>query len=85
MYPMPFGDLPVLTRNSQQATKLSEFFQDRDKLLRHKMSANEFEGKWRGVRIAGHEVFADASEIFRMQNAGILSLENLYASSAPAR
>lgn len=85
MFPMSFGDLPVLTRNSQQATRLSGFFKDRDKLLRNKMSANEFEAKWRGVRIAGQEVFADATEIFRMQNLGILKLENLYASTAPAR
>jgi hypothetical protein len=84
-FPMPFGDLPITTRNSRHASKLSEFFSDREKLLKHKMSAREFERKWRGVHIAGQEVFADATEIFRMQNAGILKLENLYASTAPAR
>jgi len=82
---MPSGDLPITTRNSQQASSLSEFFNDREKLLGDKLSAREFERKWRGVHIAGQEVFADASEIFRMQNLGILNLENLYASATPAR
>jgi hypothetical protein len=85
LFPMPFGDLPITTRNSRHASTLSEFFNDREKLLSDKMSAREFEKKWRGVRIAGQEVFADATEIFRMQNAGILKLESLYASAAPAR
>lgn len=84
-FPMPFGDLPVTTRNSRDASKLSEFFNEREKLLSNKLSARDFERKWRGVHIADQEVFADASEIFRMQNAGILKLENLYASAAPAR
>ena len=84
-FPMPSGDLPITTRNSQQASSLSEFFNDREKLLGDKLSAREFERKWRGVHIAGQEVFADASEIFRMQNLGILNLENLYASATPAR
>lgn len=85
LFPMPFGDLPITTRNSRHASKLSEFFNDRDKLLRDKLSARDFEKKWRGVRVAGQEMFADATESFRMQNAGILKLESLYASAAPAR
>jgi len=85
MFPMSFGDLPVRTRSSQDATKLSEFFHDRDKLLRGKLSAGDFEAKWRGVRVAGQELFADATAISRMANADVLKLENLYADTGGAR
>ena len=85
MFPTVFGDLPVLTRSSKDATRLSEFLHDRAKLLGGKLSADEFERKWRGVRIAGQEVLADSSEIFRMANAGVLKMENLYASTGGAR
>jgi len=44
------------------------------------MSAEEFEAKWRGVRIAGQEVFADAATIFLRADAGDLKIESLYAS-----
>ncbi len=60
--------------------KLSEFFADRDKLLRGKVRADKFEAKWRGVHIAGQEVFADTDAIFLRANAGDLKVENLYAS-----
>jgi hypothetical protein len=85
LFPMPFGDLPITTRNSKEASRLSEFFNDRDKLLRGKLGVHEFETKWRGVRVAGQELFADASSIFRMQNAGVLKMENLYAGTSNAR
>src|SRR5438132_781105 len=57
LFPSSSGDVPVLIRGSNAATKLSEFFHDRDKLLRNKMSTDEFEAKWQGVRIAGQDVF----------------------------
>ncbi len=63
IFPMSFGDVPVRTHSSRDATKLSEFFHDRDKLLRRKLSADAFEAKWRGVHVAGQELFADASEL----------------------
>jgi hypothetical protein len=85
LFPTKFGDQPVLTRNSKDATKLSEYFHDRGNLLRGKVGVNEFETKWRAGRVAGHELFADASGIFHMANAGILKLENLYASTGSAR
>ena len=85
MFPTFDGDVPVRTRSSQDATKLSEFYRDRDKLLRNKMSAHDFEAKWRGVRIAGRELFADAAAILVMANAGVLKVENLYASTGGAR
>jgi hypothetical protein len=84
-FPMSFGDLPVRTRSSRNATKLSEFFHDRDLLLRNKLSTRNFEARWRNVRIAGQEVFADAAAIFRMANAGDLKVETLYASTSGAR
>ena len=83
-FPTSSGDLTVPVRGSQAATKLSEYFRDRDKLLRGKMSAEKFEGKWHGVRIAGQEVFADAAIIFHMANAGEMKIENLYASTRGA-
>lgn len=85
MFPKSFGDVPIRTRSSRDATKLSEFFHDRDKLLRGKLSAEHFEAKWRGVRVAGEELFADAFVILGMADADVLKLENLYASTGGAR
>jgi len=80
LFPSSSGDVPVRIRGSKAATNLSEFFHDRDKLLRNTLSADKFEAKWRGVRIAGQEVFADAASIFLRADAGDLKVENLYAS-----
>jgi len=85
LFPTPLGDIPVRTRSSRDATKLSAFFQDRDKLLRGKLAAQTFEAKWRGVRIGGQEVFADVTVILDMANAGDLKVENLYASTGGAQ
>jgi hypothetical protein len=85
MFPKPFGDVPHRTRSSKDATNLSEFFRDRDKLVHNKLRADVFEAKWRRVRIAGQELFADADAILRMANAGDLKVENLYASTAGER
>ncbi len=84
MFPSSSGDVPARIRGSKAATKLSEFFRDRDKLLRGKLSADDFEAKWRGVRIAGQEVFSDAASIFLRADAGDLKVENLYASTGGA-
>jgi len=85
LFPSSSGDVPVRIRGSKAATKLSDFFRDRDKLLRGKASADKFEAKWRGVRIAGQEVFADAASIFLRADAGDLKVENLYASTGGAQ
>jgi len=85
MFPMSVGDVPRRTHSSRDAAKLSEYFRDRDKLLRGKLSADDFEAKWRGVRIAHEQIFADAAAILRMADAGDLKLENLYASVESAR
>jgi len=78
------GDVPVIVRGSPAATKLSNYFQDREKLLRNKMSAEEFEAKWRDVQVAGREIFADADEVLRMAHADIFQIEHLYASVGSA-
>lgn len=80
MFPMPSGDAPIRTRSSRDATKLSEYYNDRDKLFRGKFSASDFEAKWRGTQVAGREIFADASAILEMADADVLKLENLYVS-----
>ncbi len=85
LFPMPSGDVPIRTRSSHDATKLSDYYNDRDQLLRGKLSANDFEAKWRGLFVAGQEVFADAPEILRMANADVLKMEHLYASAGPER
>jgi hypothetical protein len=85
MFPKAIGDVPIRTRSSRDATKLSEFFHDRDSLLRGKMSAEDFEVKWRGVHVAGEELFADVSAILSMADADVLRLENLYASTGGER
>lgn len=84
-FPRSVGDVPIRTRSSRDATNLSDYYNDREKLLRGKLSAGAFEAKWRGVRIAGEEVFADAAAILEMADADILNLENLYSSVGPER
>lgn len=81
MFPTSSGDVPIRTRSSQDATKLSEFFHDRDNLLRGKLSATDFESRWRGVHVAGQELFSDVTAILDMADADVLNLENLYAST----
>jgi hypothetical protein len=85
LFPMPFGDVFIRTRSSRDATKLSEFFNDRYKLLTNKFSPEDFEAKWRGVRVAGKELFADVGEIREMENADVLIVQDLYASTTGAR
>jgi hypothetical protein len=80
IFPQSSGDVRIRTRSSRDATKLSDYYNDRDKLLRGKVSAKAFEAKWRGVRVAGREIFADAAEILGMADADVLKMENLYAS-----
>jgi len=56
---------------------------DRAELLGGDMSIEDFEAKWRDVRIDGRKVFADADAIFRMQDADILDLKDLYSDGGP--
>jgi hypothetical protein len=84
LFPMPSGDVPIRTRSSRDATRLSDYYNDREKLLRGKLSVAKFEAKWRGTRIAGEEVFADAGAILEMADADVLRMENLYASVGSA-
>jgi hypothetical protein len=85
LFPIRSGDVPIRTRNSRDATQLSDYYNDRDKLLRGKLGVAEFEAKWRGVRIAGEAVFADAPAILEMADADVLKMEHLYASVGPER
>ena len=80
MFPQSSGDVSIRTRSSRDATKLSDYFNDREKLLRGKLRVAKFEAKWRGVRIAGQEVFADTAAILGMADADLLRMENLYAN-----
>ena len=80
LFPMPTGDVPIRTRSSRDATMLSDYYNDREKLFRGKLSVAKFEAKWRGVRIAGNEVFADAGTILEMADADVLKMDSLYAN-----
>lgn len=80
LFPTPMGDVPIRTRSSRDATMLSDYYNDREKLLYGKLSMAEFEAKWRDVRIAGKQVFAVAATILEMADADVLKMENLYAS-----
>ncbi len=80
MFPSPSGDVPAKIRGSKAATKLSEFFHDRDKLLGNKIGTHDFEAKWRGVHIAGREVFADAATIFLREEFDDLRIDDLYGN-----
>ena len=70
-------------RGSVAATRISKFYLDRAELLGGDMSIEDFEAKWRDVRIDGRKVFADADAIFRMQDADILDLKDLYSDGGP--
>jgi hypothetical protein len=85
MFPQSSGDVRIRTRSSRDSTKLSDYYNDRDKLLRGKLGVAEFEGKWRGVRIADKEVFADAGTILERADADDLKMENLYAGVGSER
>jgi hypothetical protein len=85
LFPQSSGDVRIRTRSSRDATKLSDYYNDRDKLLRGKLGVADFEAKWRGVRVAGRELFANAAEILRMADADVLKMEHLYASVGPER
>ena len=85
MFPQSSGDVRILTRSSRDATKLSDYYNDRDKLLRGKLGVADFEAKWLGVRVVSRELFADATAILRMAEADVLKMENLYASLGPER
>jgi hypothetical protein len=85
MFPRSVGDVPELVRGLPAATKLSNFLQDRGDLLRGEMDAHEFEVKWRGVRVDGRELFANADAILRMAEADVLKVEDLYATVGPER
>jgi len=80
LFPTGLGDVSRLVRGSKAASKLSDYYNDRDKLLRGKLGVADFEAKWRGVRIAGKAVFADARAILEMADADVLKMDNLYAS-----
>jgi len=80
LFPMSTGDVPIRTRSSRDATMLSDYYNDREKLFRGKLSVAKFEAKWRGMRIAGKEVFADAGTILEMAEADVLKMDSLYAS-----
>jgi hypothetical protein len=80
LFPSFSGDVLRRIRGSKAASQLSEFFRDRGKLLGHKLSAQDFESKWRDVRIAGQEVFADAATIFLRADFGDLKIDELYGS-----
>ena len=85
LFPTYLGDVPTRIHGSRAATTLSEYFHDRDKLLHGKLGGGDFEAKWRGVHVDGREVFADVAGIFRMANADVLKVEDLYASTGGAR
>jgi hypothetical protein len=85
LFPTSAGDILIRTRNSQDATKLSEYFHDRDMLLRGKLRAYDFEVKWRGMHVVGRELFADTNGIFQMADADVLKVEHLYASTGGER
>lgn len=84
-FPTALGDVPFRTRSSRDATKLSEFFNDRYKLLDRRLSVEDFEAKWQGMHIARKELFADTSAILDMANADVLNVQDLYASTTNSR
>jgi len=85
LFPTSSGDVPIRIRNSRDATKLSDYYNDREKLLHGKLSIAKFEAKWRGAQVAGEELVADVRTIFEMADADFLKMEHLYASVGPEK
>ena len=83
--PTPVGDVREPVRGLPAATKLSDYYHDREKLLGDKLSPEEFEAKWRGVRVNRRELYSDTAGIFRMEDAGILNLKDLYSDGGPEK
>jgi hypothetical protein len=83
-FPTGWGDVPRLVRGSKAASKLSDYYNDREKLLKNKLSPAEFEAKWRHVRIGRRELFANADRIFQMEEADVLKIDDLYGSVGSA-
>ena len=84
VFPTGWGDVPRLVRGSKAASKLSDYYNDREKLLNIELTAEDFEAKWRGVSIARRELFANADRIFQMKEADVLKIEDLYTSVGSA-
>jgi hypothetical protein len=83
-FPTGWGDVLRPVRGSKAASKLSDYYNDREKLLGKELSPAEFEAKWRGIRIAGRELFANADRIFQMEEADVLKIDDLYGSVGSA-
>src|SRR6266567_3109256 len=78
LFPTGLGDVPRVVRGSEAASTLSDYYQDREKLLNNELTAVEFEAKWRGVSIARRELFANADRILQMGEADVLKIADLY-------
>lgn len=67
-------------RGSKAASELSVYFSElRAALRNHKLT--EFEAHWKGAKIGGRKVLADAAKIQELADAGLLKFETLYKQS----
>jgi hypothetical protein len=80
--PETYPSAPVVLEMRQS---FPNFFATATNSFGGKLSAEHFEAKWRGVRVAGEQLFADVSVILGMADADVLKLENLYASTGGER
>jgi hypothetical protein len=64
-------------RGSKAATELSNYFKELKDALRTRKLI-EFEARWKGLKIGGREVLADAAKIQQLAEAGLLKFETLY-------
>ncbi len=71
-------------RGSKAASELSQYFKELKAALRDR-KLTEFEAKWKGAKISGKEVLADATRIQQLADAGLLKFETLYKQARGGR
>ncbi len=69
------GYKPII--GSKAASELSDYFKELKAAL-HDRKLTEFEARWKGAKISGKEVLADAAKIQELADAGLLKFETLY-------
>jgi hypothetical protein len=71
-------------RGSKAASELSNYFKELRAALRDR-KLTELEARWKGHKISGREVLADAAKIQQLADAGLLKFETLYKQARGGR
>ena len=67
-------------RGNKAASELHDYWIEVKNAVRNR-KLTEFEARWKGHKIGGRSVLADATKIQELADAGLLSFESLYKQS----